>query len=472
MAKIPLMTATSGTDLVTKTLTGIVIPSAISSLELQNAADSAATFGTKLTAAGTLTTSATLFLVCDADLSGLTINYTGTDKAVSVGGDNSATFRKNIKFPKVIAANKTVNGWAQVVGTVGIDIVNCYGCLFELPYAKNFETGLQFRGANGNGSQQNNVRLLHLDNNKVNIRFTGNATGWANQNTVTAGRCSHNSNEGVQVAGTRHIVFENLANPVNGNQFFGTSLESPDVVEYHIEAANTQWNTIFGGRYENTGGDAHRRILCTGATKYNRLDGGAYAANVTQVVTAPAQPWDIDSSETTTRRGGTASMPVMLLENINSSTSPLFYGMESGSGQAGDSPTTAYAIKCTAQMLSGKRKADTFDRVQVDFLNGRVWVGAGTAAPVGYIGGSASTVFVGGGLPFVPLTDAAQDLGITALRWRNIVASAYIKSGSGATASRPNAVTSGAGARWYDTTLSKPIWSDGAVWRDAAGTAV
>lgn len=41
-----------------------------------------------------------------------------------------------------------------------------------------------------------------------------------------------------------------------------------------------------------------------------------------------------------------------------------------------------------------------------------------------------------------------------------------------ATGSRPSAVTSGDGAMIYDTTLNKPIWSDGAVWRDAAGTAV
>lgn len=41
-----------------------------------------------------------------------------------------------------------------------------------------------------------------------------------------------------------------------------------------------------------------------------------------------------------------------------------------------------------------------------------------------------------------------------------------------ATASRPSATAIGAGAVYYDTTLKKPAWSDGAVWRDAAGTAV
>jgi hypothetical protein len=45
------------------------------------------------------------------------------------------------------------------------------------------------------------------------------------------------------------------------------------------------------------------------------------------------------------------------------------------------------------------------------------------------------------------------------------------KTGAAATGSRPSATTVGVGARFYDTTLSKPIWSDGTTWRDAAGTA-
>jgi hypothetical protein len=40
------------------------------------------------------------------------------------------------------------------------------------------------------------------------------------------------------------------------------------------------------------------------------------------------------------------------------------------------------------------------------------------------------------------------------------------------TAGRPSAGTWGAGACWYDTTLGKPIWSNGSVWKDAAGTTV
>ena len=40
------------------------------------------------------------------------------------------------------------------------------------------------------------------------------------------------------------------------------------------------------------------------------------------------------------------------------------------------------------------------------------------------------------------------------------------------TAARPSASTVGAGSCYYDTTLSKPAWSDGTNWRDAAGTIV
>jgi len=47
-----------------------------------------------------------------------------------------------------------------------------------------------------------------------------------------------------------------------------------------------------------------------------------------------------------------------------------------------------------------------------------------------------------------------------------------LRTGASSTGTRPSAVTVGSGATYFDTTLVKPIWSDGTVWRDAAGTAV
>lgn len=40
------------------------------------------------------------------------------------------------------------------------------------------------------------------------------------------------------------------------------------------------------------------------------------------------------------------------------------------------------------------------------------------------------------------------------------------------TGGRPSAVAAGAGAFYYDTTLGKPAWSNGSVWKDAAGTTI
>jgi hypothetical protein len=48
----------------------------------------------------------------------------------------------------------------------------------------------------------------------------------------------------------------------------------------------------------------------------------------------------------------------------------------------------------------------------------------------------------------------------------------YFRANQYATGARPDPIACGAGAMVYDATLSKPVWSDGTAWRDAAGTLV
>ena len=43
---------------------------------------------------------------------------------------------------------------------------------------------------------------------------------------------------------------------------------------------------------------------------------------------------------------------------------------------------------------------------------------------------------------------------------------------SGASAARPSAVVVGVGSSFFDTTLRRPIWSDGSAWRDSGGNLV
>ena len=73
---------------------------------------------------------------------------------------------------------------------------------------------------------------------------------------------------------------------------------------------------------------------------------------------------------------------------------------------------------------------------------------------------------------FLPAVTNTYDLGGSAAKWKDLYMAGVIKTAAVATGSRPTAAIAGAGGQMYDTTLSKPIWSDGTVWRDAAGTAV
>jgi Protein of unknown function (DUF2793) len=68
---------------------------------------------------------------------------------------------------------------------------------------------------------------------------------------------------------------------------------------------------------------------------------------------------------------------------------------------------------------------------------------------------------------------AGGDVGIgTAAPSTRLHVAGPVRCGQYATAGRPSAATVGAGTQIYDTTLSKPVWSDGTDWRDAAGTVV
>lgn len=64
----------------------------------------------------------------------------------------------------------------------------------------------------------------------------------------------------------------------------------------------------------------------------------------------------------------------------------------------------------------------------------------------------------------------AQDS--TAAVMAKITKDGAIRPGVYTTALRPTAAAAGLGAEIYDSTLGKPIWSTGTVWKDAAGTTV
>ena len=87
---------------------------------------------------------------------------------------------------------------------------------------------------------------------------------------------------------------------------------------------------------------------------------------------------------------------------------------------ANANPVTDYVGRFTANTWAGKRSGDAQNRVVIDAQNGRLYVGNGIAAPTGYIGGDAGSIYIGGNLPLIPLSNGTQDLGLSTPRWRNL----------------------------------------------------
>lgn len=352
--------------------------------ELQAAANQAAANGTRLWAVGTITTDQTLTIACDADLGGLTINYTGTGVAVRIGTTGKPAVNELIAtLPHVRAANKTGLGWSTVAGTVGVEIVNLAASTITIPRVARFETGVR-ETANSTGNVHNTFILGHLQNNKVNWHITAADGGWTNQNLHLNGRFSHESAEGVNITGVRQILLDDVTttpHKVNNHTFINTSIEGA-VAEYTADIGGEN-NLFLNCRWEVDGGarvrwapQANRNQILYG---YNaHLIQQTYATGAStrnQVMTADNVRW---VSQT--------------LQNPGSDTLPLEYLL----APAMQNPATQYSVQRTAKMTKMKRPGDTFDRMQLDHDNARINFGTAAAEPDKSIGVAGSALRLAG----------------------------------------------------------------------------
>lgn len=442
---------------------GIKLPTQVTYASIQSACDSAATFGTRVWAAGSITTDQTLTVRSDADLGGLTINYTGSSVAVRLGTESGVTWRLNVVLPRIFAANKGGAGWASVAGTVGVDAVNLNSCVrIDVPHIEGFETGLQVRGQ-GQGNSYNTFAIGHLANNKINHSLTANSTGWSNQNTYIGGRFGHNSAEGTNTSGTAHVrMAAGITNPINNNVWINPSLEG-NTAEWIVDFAGS-YNVIVSGRYEA----ASPKIRWQNSAVANLVLWGYNAEMLTEAFGTSAFQNQIIGQRQ--RLAGSGTNGLIIAENSSSSAAPILTGMAAGSRATAD-PATAWMFRLAADKFQYKRAADAFARVAIDGTNGRLYFGDGTADSTRYIGALGTAIGITGS-HFLFGNDNTYDLGTASNRPRYVRAGTAIQTGSGATGGRPTASTAGVGAMFFDTTLNKPIWSTGSAWVDSAGTTV
>lgn len=435
---------------------------------LQSALDEAATTGARAFANGTFRTTRTLRIAGNADLSDATINFEGDKTAVEVGASGTYAIRKMVRLPQVIAALKTKSGWSQVPGSVGVLVTNSYNLDLTVPHIRNFETGLAITG-NGRGTSYCNITLGHLDNNKRNILFSADASGWANQNNLYGGRLSHNSNEGTKVPGSRQILVELTTYKVNANSFWGTSIESANVVEYHLDCAGND-NYFVNCRWENT--EVGARVIWRADSVGNIITYG-YGSHMIQE-TNEARTANLLVTRTSNRmvgNGGRAGHAVLSVENRASSSLPALRIMGAGAQGSSADENTEWAVELSASKLRGKRTTDAYERVGMDNVNGRLYVGNGAAATTKYLGAAGNLMGFGGGSVCF-FIDNTYDLGVSSHRPRYIRAATGVQTGAFRRTARPSASSAGVGTCIFDTTLGKPIWSTGSVWVDATGKRV
>lgn len=203
-----------------------------------------------LVAYGTFYTANTIVVTGDVDFSQCEI-YTSATLAIDARNTiDTATIKRfmtaNITFPRTLTYQpKTGTGW--VAGTVGIKCTNFYSSRVFFGRTIGFESNVLIY-AEKTGNVYNEYHLGWMENGKVNLLLDCDSTGWTNENNFYGGRFSHNSSEGENVVGCRHIKINITPSVINNNVFHKPSIEG-DTPEFHVECGGSA-NHFLHARWE------------------------------------------------------------------------------------------------------------------------------------------------------------------------------------------------------------------------------
>jgi len=377
--------------------------------------------GYKATGVGTYRIDSKITIKGNADFSEMNINVYGSPAvAVEISTGNAANpttpiVNITVVLPKtVINVDKVGIGWGS---TVGVRAVNCYSSIITTGRIEGFGTGLLVTAYGSNGNVYNTYNIGWLENNKVNLSLSpAKAATWVNENLFVGGRFSHESGEGTNVAGVRHIYLAKSTSDVNNNVFIKPSIEG-NAPEYHIECGGS-YNQFNQARWEA----ATPKILYTGDNinqgTRNSIDGGYNSQNIVYTYTG--------TTGTNNRSSGagfayeTMNQPYGI-SNKSSSSNDVFRFYE-----AGTLPETAgasdWSVGISANVIQGKSKTDAYAKIKFDFVNGRIYFDNGTTASgTKYIRGygADSFAFVNDVFAF---TDNANSCGTASRRWSVVYA--------------------------------------------------
>jgi hypothetical protein len=322
---------------------------------------------------------------CHMDGTGGILRMLGTDfePAVRVGTTATFTTRLYCSLPAVMQiGDKGGNGvWTE---SIGLQCVNLITCTVVVPHVRNFGIGLHIYAV-GTGNGYNRYMIGHLDNNKINqVLEPGASNGWVNENGFDYGRYSHDSIEGTNISGCRHIeVRSNGVHPANNNRWLKPSIER-DAPDYHVHLTNAWFNIFDQARWEAVTPKVHQ-IDCNANTFWY----GYFAHAIVHTWTNTFNQHLYDRGKVSIY-GEHATLGALNLSNrVGASAAALMIF-----NPAATTPFVGseYSAKMSATQLSGKRTADAFNRIELNYETAALRMGGGTIAPPAQL----STVSTGG----------------------------------------------------------------------------
>lgn len=268
--------------------------------------------------------------------------------------------------------------------------------------------------------------------------------------------------------------------------------------------------TIIGNDFYDNAAISGSYILLGSAANYNLITAGHYVSATPLVNSTSYRNTIIDMNQSTysyfseyvsflndllfpglvTFQGGAGKFKIQPVAATGSESSVLFNVLRSAA--EGTSPgTSIFQIQQAGNLALAGAQAGNVVGPTVSYTNGGLrWIAAGAGGQMVIDSGSGGSyqdmkgygqrfydhtgtlrVVIGAGANQI-MFGTSSDLIIARDANASLTVNKPIKVVSYTTAGRPNAATLGAGCMYYDTTLSKPGWSDGTVWRDAAGTAI
>ncbi|MBP8005497.1 MAG: phage tail protein [Acinetobacter sp.] len=388
----------------------------------------------KLIAQGAFYTDKTLKLYCSSDLACATIFSSNQDIAIEIASlDYSYLNRLELKLPKIISTLKNGNGWDST-GEVGVRTVNLNVCEIYLPLIRSFKVGLNVHSTENKGNCYSRYNIGHLDNNKINLMVSADQNSWTNENKYFGGRFSHNSSEGNNVPGVRHIFIKASSYVPNQNIFYSPSIEG-NAPEFHVEDQGC-WGAIDNARWEAS----PPKLLYS---VDESLDGNEFSISNQGTRNLISHGYNVDAIKVTHSGTGSRKLNRIIgsnrdirnmssdsggdrLKNAFSDHSAFETVFSTNQNNIAEANINEYVQQRTPYHYRGKRATDAFPRIELDFQTGEVRLGNGTQDPNNAAVIRSGTTTLSFNKTLLPTTNEILNIGSSTSRYLNVFSSRFM----------------------------------------------